>query len=52
MGIRSLLCTLAKLMGDYQAVKEVDVGRQVRRRAMRGVGGYRYTGKTTRKHFK
>lgn len=46
-GIRSLLYTLAKLMGDVNAVKKGKVGRRVGRR----VAG-KATGKAMRKLFK
>ena len=42
--LRSLLYTLARLLGDYQAVKKGTVGRRIGRRAAgkvagRGLGG-------------
>lgn len=46
-GIRSLLYTIAKLMGDYNAVKKGKVGRRVGRR----VAG-KATGKAMGKLFK
>ena len=44
---RGLLCTLAKLMGDYNAVKKGKVGQRVGRRATG-----KATGKAMRKFFK
>ena len=46
-GFRSLLYSLAKLMGDYNAVKKGKVGQRVGRRAAGTV-----TGKAIRKLFK
>ena len=46
-GCRGFLYTLAKLMGDYNAVKKGKVGQRVRRRAAGKV-----TGKAMRKLFK
>ena len=46
-GFRGLLYTLAKLMGDYNAVKKGKVGQRVGRRAAGKV-----TGKAMRKLFK
>ena len=46
-GFRGFLCTLAKLMGDYNAVKKGKVGKRVGRR----VAG-KATGKAMRKLFK
>jgi hypothetical protein len=46
-GFRGLLYTLAKLMGDYNAVKKGKVGKRVGRR----VAG-KATGKAMRKLFK
>ena len=46
-GFRGLLYSLAKLMGDYNAVKKGKVGKRVGRR---GTG--RATGKAMRKLFK
>ena len=46
-GFRSLLYTLAKLMGDYNAVKKGKVGKRVGRRA-----AGKATGKAMRKLFK
>ena len=46
-GFRGFLYTLAKLMGDYNAVKKGKVGPRVRRRAAGKV-----TGKAMRKLFK
>jgi len=47
MGFRSFLYTLAKGMGDVNAVKKGKVGKRVARRA-----AGRATGKTLRKLFK
>lgn len=47
MGFRGLLYTLAKLMGDYNAVKKNKVGRRIGRR----VAG-KVTGRTLGKLFK
>jgi hypothetical protein len=46
-GIRALLYTLAKLMGDYNAVKKGKVGRRMVRR----IAG-KATGRAMRKLFK
>ena len=46
-GFRGLLYTLAKLMGDYNAVKKGKVGQRVGRRA-----AGKATGKAMRKLFK
>ena len=46
-GFRRLLYTLAKLMGDYNAVKKGKVGKRAGRRAAGKV-----TGKAMRKLFK
>ena len=46
-GFRSLLYSLAKLMGDYNAVKKGKVGQRVGRRA-----AGKATGKAMRKLFK